>query len=105
MRAQPGNAELSIRIDLEGDERFLVEYRSHGEKIEVKNLRAFIDLTTGRYKDIVVYGFGIRTDGTIGSGRSQKVKATDLPQDVRDMLWESWDEVAEKISDVEDLVA
>lgn len=105
MRAQPTVAEFSVRIDLDQDERFLIDYRSNGERIEVKNLRAFIDLTTGQYKDIVVYGFGIRADGTIGSGRSQKVKATDLPQAVRDAIEDAWDEQAEKISDVEELVA
>lgn len=104
MRAQPGTAELSIRIDLDQDERFLIDYRSNGERIEVKNLRAFIDLYTGKFKDIVVYGFGIRADGTIGSGRSKKVKSTELPENVREALFDSWDERVQIISDVEELV-
>lgn len=104
MNISPGHPEFSVGITLDPQERFLVDYRSSGEQIEVNHVRAFIDLRTGKVNNVVAFGQGIKADGVMGGGRSRKLRHDLIPQHVLTAIHESWDAAAEEISDVEGLV-
>ena len=103
MNIKPGDTEFSVGIDLDADERFTVDYRNQGDKIEVRSVRFFMDLRTGRVKNVIGFGFGIGPDGVVKGGRSRKLPFNLIPSAVTAVMHDEWDKAAEEISDVEEL--